>query len=132
MTGCMLCLGNDVIYTITTTNSGNGNVDAATIIIFDEMPSIVEFYNGDIDDGGPETNPVSFTQTGGAGLTFTYATDAGYSDSATKPVNFAACNYTPTAGYDSNVTYICFNPKEAMAAGDPYPTFSVSFRAQIK
>ena len=42
--------GNDVIYTITTTNSGNGNVDAATIIIFDEMPSNVEFYHGDIDD----------------------------------------------------------------------------------
>ncbi len=101
-----------------------------SIEIIDALPPEVTFYNGDIDDAGPETDPVSFTQIG-AGLTFTYASDVAYSNSATKPVNFAACTYTPTAGYDPAVTYICFNPKGAMASGTPDPNFSLSFRARI-
>ena len=32
----------------------------------------------------------------------------------------------------SRVTYICFAPKGALTAGDPDPSFSVSFRARIK
>ena len=123
--------GNDVIYTIMAANTGGSAADIDSIVLFDLIPSDITFYNGDIDDGGPETDPVSFSQTGGAGLTLTYATDVKYSNSVTKPVNFAACTYSPSAGYDSNVTYICFNPKGAMAAGDPDPTFSVSFRAGI-
>ena len=67
-----------------------------------------------------------------AGLSFTYANDVGYSDSATRPADFSACTYTPAAGYDPNVTYICFNPKGTLVADDPDPTFSVSFRARIK
>jgi uncharacterized repeat protein (TIGR01451 family) len=122
--------GNDVIYTITATNTGSGAADVDSIEIIDALPPEVTFYNGDIDDAGPETDPVSFAQTG-AGLTFTYASDVAYSNSATKPVNFAACTYTPAAGYDPAVTYICFNPKGAMASGSPDPNFSLSFRARI-
>lgn len=124
--------GNDVIYTITGTNTGIGATDVDSVMLIDTMPSEVEFYNGDIDDGGPEVNPVSFAQTGGAGLTFNYATDVGFSNSATKPTSFPACSYTPSTGYDASVTYICFNPKGSFAAGTPNPTFSISFRAKIK
>jgi uncharacterized repeat protein (TIGR01451 family) len=126
--------GNDVIYTITISNAGAGATDANTVELIDAVPPEVEFYNGDIDDGGPETNPVSFTQTGTPGLTFTYATDVRFSDAATKPANFAACSLTTalTAGYNSHVTFICFNPKGALAAGSPDPEFSVSFRARIE
>ncbi len=124
--------GNDVIYTITASNAGDGPADTDSIVLIDIMPNDVEFYNGDIDDGGPETDAVSFTQSTGAGLTFSYATDVGYSDSTTRPTDFSQCSYTPTAGYDPNVTYICFNPKGAMTDGDPDPEFSVSFRARIK
>lgn len=124
--------GNDIISSMLVTNAGSGAADADTIVIIDEVPSEMIFYNGDMDDGGPATNPVYFTQTGGAGLTFTYGTDAAYSDSMTRPTNMAGCNYTPSAGYDSNVTYVCFNPKGAMASGDPDPTFTVQFRARIK
>ena len=123
--------GNDVIYTITTTNLGGGSVDANSILIVDDLPAEVEFYNGDIDDAGPLTEPVAFTQSG-AGLTFSAATDLGFSNSATPPASFSACNYTPSPGYDPAITFVCFNPKGAMASGSPNPSFSVSFRARIQ
>lgn len=82
--------------------------------------------------GGAETDPVSFTQSAGAGLSFTYATDVRYSNSGSVPADFASCAYTPSAGYDANVRFICVNPKGAFAAGDPDPNFSVSFRTQIE
>ena len=37
--------GNDVLYTITFTNSGDGIVDADSIDLIDIMPSEIEFYN---------------------------------------------------------------------------------------
>lgn len=123
--------GNDVYYTLTVTNSGDGAVDANTLFLSDPIPAEVEFYNADIDGAGPAAGAVYFTQSG-AGLTFTLATDVRYSNSATKPTSFAACGYTPAAGYDPNVTHLCLNPKGAMLAGNPDPTFSVQFRARIK
>jgi hypothetical protein len=116
--------GNDVV------NEGSGTVDADSMELIDKIPSNVTFYNGDMDDGGPETNPVAFADTG-SGLTFNYAADVGYSNGAAKPANFAACGYSPSAGYDVNVTYVCINPKGTMAAGTPFPAFAVSFRARI-
>ena len=124
--------GNDVIYTFTVTNSGNGGTDSNSMVLIDTMPSEIEFYNGDIDDGGPQTDPVAYAQTGTPGLTFNYATDVGFSDAAAKPANFAACTYSPAPGYDANVTYICFNPKGVFAAGTPDPQFTISFRARIE
>jgi len=123
--------GSDVYYTLTVTNSGDGTVDTDTLFLADPIPSEVEFYNGDIDGAGPATGAAYFTQSG-AGLTFTLATDVKYSNSATKPATFAACVYTPAAGYDPNVRYICLNPKGKMLAGTPDPYFSIQFRARIK
>ncbi|MEE9346716.1 MAG: DUF11 domain-containing protein, partial [Robiginitomaculum sp.] len=124
--------GNDVIYTFAISNSGNGATDTDSLEIIDIMPSEIEFYNGDIDDGGPQTDPVSFSQTDSPSLTFNYASDVAYSNAAVKPANFAACTYSPAAGYDGNVTYICFNPKGTFAAGPPDPQFELKFRARIK
>ena len=123
--------GNDVIYSIKVTNSGAGTVDANTMFLADKIPDNTIFYNGDIDDGGPELNPVSF-QDSGSGLTFTYGTDVAYSNAASPPANFAACTHTPAAGYVSSVKYICINPKGTFAAGSPSPEFSVNFRVKIK
>ncbi len=127
--------GEDVIYTLTIANTGDGPADTDTVILIDRMPEEVEFFNGDVDSGGPNTypgsDPVGFVDNG-SGLTFTYSTDVRFSDQAQRPADFAACTYTPQAGYDAAVTYICFNPKGQMAAGDPDPDFSVSFRARIK
>lgn len=123
--------GNDVITTMTVTNTGAGPVDSSSITLFGAVPGASSFRNDDIEDGGPETDPVSFTQSAGAGLSFTYATDVRYSDSGSEPADFASCVYTPSAGYDANVRFICVNPKGALAAGDPDPNFFVSFRTQI-
>ena len=129
--GLYMVPGNDAIYTIDVTNTGDGPADNNSIELIDVMPSEIEFYNGDIDDGGPETDPVAFSQAG-AGLIFTYATDVAYSNAGVKPANFAACSYSPSAGYDPNVTFICIRPQGSMVAFDPDPTFQVQFRARIK
>jgi hypothetical protein len=123
--------GNDVISSLTVTNPGSSPADADSIVIIDAIPAEVTFYNGPIDDVGG-SNPISFVQTGGANLTFTYLTDVKYSNSGIRPTDMNGCGYTPSAGYDANVTFICLNPKGAMAAGNPDPTFTVAYRAKIK
>ncbi len=123
--------GNDVIYTITMTHESGPNLDAGTVFIADTLPAETIFYNGDIDDTGPETNPVSFADTS-SGLTLNYATDVKFSDSDTKPKNMSDCTYTPTTGYDASVRHVCIKPSDAFSSGTPDPSFSISFRARIK
>jgi uncharacterized repeat protein (TIGR01451 family) len=124
--------GNDVVYTISAQNLGSGKVDNNTLFIVDRLPADLEFYNDDMDGAGPATGAVYFTQSTGAGLTYTASTDLKYSNSTTAPANFAACTYTPSAGYDANVRFICLNPKGTMQGGTPVKSFSASFRARIK
>ena len=113
--------GNDIVYTITVTNSGDGVVDNDTLELIDVMPSEVAFFN-------MSPSPVTFTDNG-SGLTFDVATDVGFSDAATAPSDFSACNYTPNPNdYDDAVTFICFNPKGTMNA---MSSWSVGFRSQI-
>lgn len=123
--------GNDVLYTIAATNIGSAAADLDSVFIVDTLPPEIEFFNGDIDGAGPAAGAAYFTQSG-AGLSFSLATDLKFSNSATRPANLAACAYSPIAGYDPAVRHVCFNPKGAMSAGDPDPTFSVQFRARIK
>ena len=101
------------------------------MFLVDAIPSEVIFYNGDIDDGGPELNPVKF-EDNGSGLMFNYGSDVGFSNAAVTPTDFSQCNYVPAAGYDIAVTHICFQPSGTFNAGSPSPSFAVSFRAQIK
>jgi len=123
--------GNDVVYTIALSNTGAGSPDADTIFIADRLPTEVEFYFGDIDDAGPETNPIAFVDAS-SGLTFSYGSDSGYSNSVTSPSTLGDCTYTPVLGYDPAVTHICFAPSGTLAIGAPVSGFSVKFRARIK
>ena len=123
--------GNDVIYTFSVVNEGGGPVTEDSIVLIDTMPPEIEFFNGDHDGPGPSTDIIGFEETGTT-LTFDPATDTLYSNAATKPANMSECTYTPTTGYDGNVTFVCFNPKGEMQAGDPYPSFNIHFRARIK
>ncbi len=123
--------GSAVLYTLTTTNSGTGSPDSDSLFIADNLPATLEFFNGDFDGAGPATGAVYFTSNN-SGLTFDLSTDLAFSNQASAPANFAACSYTPTAGYDPNIKFICLNPKGTMNYGTPNPSFSVQFLARIK
>lgn len=123
--------GNDVIYKITATNSGQGPTTTDSLFVVDALPAQVEFYNGDIDDAGPATANVIFSQNG-TSLSFNPAVDMKYSNVTAVPTSFVACTYTPVAGYDPAVKYVCFNPKGPLLAGTPGPNFSFQIRARIK
>ncbi|MEZ5997338.1 MAG: GEVED domain-containing protein [Hyphomonas sp.] len=129
--------GNDVIYTITVSNTGDGPADTDSVFLADRIPPEIDVWNGDLDSGGPDTHsgidPVSFSQANGASLTFDYATDVAFSTSATAPATYGDCTAEVVDDtYRPDLTYICFNPKGAMAAGDPDPSFSVTFRGRIR
>lgn len=118
--------GSDVIYSINVNYSSGNLIDKNGVLVIDQLPSNVTFFNGDYDGPGPATNPVGFTNSG-TSLNWSYPTNVRFSNSATAPTTFAECAYTPTAGYDPNVRYICINPSGVFAGG----SFSVQFRAQI-
>lgn len=122
--------GNDMVYTLSVVNEGNGSVTADSIVLIQVLPAEVRFFNGDHDGLGPSTAVIGFEETG-TSLTFDPAVDALYSDAATKPSGLSECDYTPASGYDINVNFICLNPKGIMLGGDPDPSFNISFRVGI-
>lgn len=125
--------GNDVMYSITVSNAGSGSADAGSVQLIDRLPAQLEFWNGDVDAGGPDTHPVGFTQSSGANLTFDYSTDVRYGTGNSPPANFAACTtIAPDNSYRSDIKYICINPKGAITSGNPDPTFSIKYRTRIK
>jgi len=119
--------GNDVIYTFTIQNTGDGDVDSGSLFLVDAMPSELAFYNGDIDDGGPENDPVTFQDTSG-GVSLDFNTDVGFSNGVTSPSSFSDCSYIPVNGYDEDVSFICFNPQGVMAGNS---SLRLSFRSRI-
>ncbi|MEL7231376.1 MAG: hypothetical protein AAGJ85_02570, partial [Pseudomonadota bacterium] len=125
--------GSDVIYTLLVESTGSAPVDRDSVFLVDSLPTEVVFYNGDIDDGGPETGVIAFDARQ-SGLTFTEASDLGFSSATAKPATFADCTYTPSAGYDPNVRHICFNPKGLLRGGTLMSDtdFTISFRTRIE
>ena len=101
--------GADIIHTLSVTHESGPSLDAETVFLVDKIADELIFYNGDIDDGGPETTPVIFSTTA-SGLSFDYPTDIAFSDDATEPTNMSECTYTPAVGYDPNVRFVCIMP----------------------
>lgn len=117
--------GAVVVYTIEVRNTGPSPVDLNSVLIVDALPPELAV--------GASLAP-SFSQgTTTSGLTFNPSADLRFSNSASPPASFAACNYTPVGAYDPNVRFICINPKGTMAgsSGSP-PSFSLSFQSLIK
>lgn len=119
-----------MIYTITATNTGTGPADANSVFLVDSLPATLTFVN-DLDDSGPGTEAVSFSQAG-AGLTWAPSSDLRYSNAVATPTSLAACTYTPTTTIDANVRHLCFNPKGAMLSGSTPPTFTIQLRTRIR
>lgn len=124
--------GNDIVYTIAISNSGNRSPDAETLVMIDTLPSDIEFFNGDMDGtSGPETDPVIFIDNA-SGLNLDYANDVRYSNVSARPTDFLSCTYSPNSGYDDAVRHVCIQPTGTMAHGSFTPSFEVKFRARIK
>jgi len=125
--------GNDITYTITVRNGGEGQTDDNSIFLIDELPDEVIFFNGDADGPGPGLDPVNFAEIVPTGLDpFVFSQSVRFAGAGSAPVNFDACGLVPAVGLDPNVRYICFNPQGMMDAGDPDPSFTLSFRARIR
>ncbi len=122
--------GNDVLYRIRVSNLADAP-DRDTINIIDIFPTDLEFFNGDANGVLAGTNAINFTESN-SGLSFDINNDAAFSDSNTAPQNFADCNYSPIAGYDPNVRFICLQPKGQFNAASPPPFIEFTFRARIK
>ena len=124
--------GNDLVYAIAVTNIGQTSARPDSLFVLDTIPAELEFFNGDIDTGGPDSfpgnDPVAWVDAASA-LRFAYAGDVAFSDILAAPTSFAACSYVPMAGYDRNVRHICLNPKGAMASGGSATFY---FRMRIK
>ena len=125
---------NDVIYTISTANTGQVATDSNSILTLDSLPAQVEIYIGDFDGTGPASGTVLFTNQNGSTLTYTAGTDLKFSSATTAPANFAACTYTPVVSnaYDPAIRHICVNPKGALGVGSPAPGYTIQFRARIR
>lgn len=123
--------GNDIRYQIVISKPASAGLTKNSLFVVDSLPADVSFYNGDVDDGGPETTAIGFSQIG-SGVVFNYASDVRFSSSVSPPGNFAACTYVPSAGYDPNVRHICLNPKGALLGSSSAVSFTVFFRAQIQ
>lgn len=136
-TGLYAVPGNDVIYTITVRNIGDGPIDSNSMVLIDRFPQELEFWNGDIDEGGsdsfPGPDPIGFLQVEGTGVSFNASTDLRYSTATTIPSDFSSCTQIPADNsYRDDVNYVCLNPKGELAYGNPNPVITLSLRGRIK
>jgi trimeric autotransporter adhesin len=122
--------GSVVRYTITVTNTGEGAIDASTLVIADPLPSDVELCVAPICGGVP-----AFTDGApSSALSFTYASNATYSSALT---GGAPYSYTPAPtaeGYDPNIRGIRIAPTGSMAGATNTgaPSFSIRFNVRLK
>lgn len=119
--------GNDMLLTTTVSNVGTGSTDADSIFAVIAIDPNHTFRNDVIPGFG---GVVGFS-TSAPALTFTPGTDLRFSNSAAQPASLAQCTYTPAPGYDSQVRYVCFNPKGTLPSGTPNGQLYVQLRARI-
>lgn len=124
--------GSEQVYTLDIENTGALPIDNNSLFLAIPVPSESQFYNADMDDGGPATGPIFFTETG-SGLTFDDNTDLAFSDQAGQPASFSACTYSSISGYDANIRYICLNPKGRLNGGGfSESSFVVQYRTMLR
>jgi len=129
--------GNEVVYQITVANRGLANPDANSVLVVDVLPSSLSFWNGDIDAGGADTNPmitpVGFSQANGASMTFNPSTDFGVTYGGAAPTSYGQCSSLPMDGsFRSDVRYLCLRPNGILPASANIPEVTFTFRARIQ
>jgi Right handed beta helix region len=119
--------GNDMLLTTTVSNVGTGETDADSIFAVIAIDPNHAFLN-DVLPGFGEV--VGFS-TSAPTLSFTPGTDLRFSNGPTPPASLAQCTYTPAAGYDSQVRYVCLNPKGTLPSDTTNRHLYVQLRARI-
>jgi len=131
--------GATLLYSLQTTNSGQGPADTDTVVITDPIPANTMLYVGDLGSAG--SGPVLFIDgaaPAGSGLTYSFTgLSSSGDDLEFSNDNGASWTYTPVAdanGYDVSVTNIRVNPKGVMNAsnGTTNPNFILRFRVMVK
>ena len=123
--GLYMIPGEDVVYTFTVENTGVFATHPDSILLVDDMPAEIEFYNGDFDPANSGMGPFDF-DPGASNLVCCSSGEVDYSQtSGPSP----AYGYAPSLGYDGAVTYIRFAPTGVLQPGEQ---FTVSFRARIE
>ncbi len=113
--------GAVVRYTITVTNTGPSSVDSGSVVITDPLPANVTY---DATTGIGFVNGTS-PASGLTGISRSYSSAAGGGTPYT---------YTPSAGYDTNVTGLRVSGTGTMAGStgaSSQPSFSITYQVRI-
>lgn len=130
--------GSWVEYTITTSNSGAGDVDDGTLIVTDPLAANVSLFVGDL--GAPGSGPVEFVDGAGSassGLTYVFGGLADLADDVEFSADGVGYNYVPSPdadGFDAAVRYIRINPSgvfQGTSTATP-TTFSLRIRVRVQ
>lgn len=129
--------GTEVLYRVTVRNDGTGELDSDSLLIVDSLPAEVEFWNGDIDDGGAnsyaDVAPVGFQEISGTGVFFDPSNDLRYSTAITQPTSFGDCSSISMDGsFRPDIRFVCIRPTGTLGYGSPTPEISFVLRARIK
>jgi subtilisin-like proprotein convertase family protein len=119
--------GDDMLLTTTVSNVGTGSTDADSIFAVIAINLNHAFLNA----ATPAFGGVVGFSTSAPALTFTPGADLRFSNDTSPPASLAQCTYTPAAGYDSQVRYVCINPKGTLPNGVPNGQLYVQLRARI-
>lgn len=130
--------GSWVDYTITTSNSGRGEVDDDTLVVTDPLPANAALFVGDLV--GPGSGPVEFIDGPGAsssGLTYTWGGLADPGDDVEFSTDGVTWTYVPVPdadGFDAAVRYIRVNPAGIfLGTTTATPTtFDLRFRLRVQ
>ncbi len=119
--------GNDVLLITTVTNNGTGSTDADSVFAVIAISPETSFYNAVT----PALGGIVGFASGAPSLTFNPANDLRFSNATSAPQSLAQCTYTPAAGYDPQVRYVCLNPKGTLPTGSTQGQVQVQMRLRI-
>jgi trimeric autotransporter adhesin len=122
--------GSVLRYTIAVSNTGQGAIDAGTLVITDPLPADVELCVAPVcgavltfSDGTPTS-----------ALGFSYASSVTYSSTPTGGAPFSYSPSPTASGYDSNIRGIRIAPTGALAGttGSGNPSFTLRFFVRVR